>query len=307
MIPHIIRTWRAAAIVVVTLVSFGCSTASYHAGTDAPAPTLDRIRNATIPGIFLEPVTLNDGVYEGAPYFSGGASRPRVTLWDSPAPSGPLRGVSGNVTAAFLSETSGGSGERIYLAAFRMDGSELQHLGTALIGDRTKVRSASFSDGEIVVDVVETGAKQAACCGTQLARKRYVPANDTLTLSSSQLTGILSLATASGRTWKLVSINGRSFSTDPPTLTFETGRVTGFSGCNRYTGQVSERTPGQIDIVRLAGTKTACGEAESDLERRFLEALAETRSYTFLAGRLALTTLGRRGTGLLLFESEPPN
>jgi heat shock protein HslJ len=298
---------NATVALGALLVSFGCSTSAHRMESSAVtrAPTLDAIRNATIPGIYPEPVTLKDGVYEGAPFVPGGASRPQVTLWDHPVPSGPMRGVSGDVTAVFLSETSGGSGEQIYLTAFCMHGDKLEHLGTILVGDRTKVRSAAITDGRIALDLMERGAKEPSCCGTQLARKEYAIENHTLAPLSSRVTGTLSLATVSKVTWKLVSIDGRPVASAAPTIVFDPTRVSGFSGCNRYTGRVVERAPGQIEIQRVAATMMACTESENDLEARFLEALTDANAYTFLAARLALSTSGRRGSGLLLFEPEP--
>jgi heat shock protein HslJ len=152
--------------------------------------------------------------------------------------------------------------------------------------------------------VVETGAGEPACCGTQLARKRYSIEAHTLTPVDSRVTGALSLAAASGVTWKLIAINGRPLSSPGTTLVFDSQRVSGSGGCNRYSGRVAEHAPGQIAVSELASTKMACAEAETEIETRFLAALAETRAYTFLAGRLGLSTSGRRGTGLLLFERE---
>ena len=44
--------------------------------TAMPPPTLEDVRNATVVGLFDEPVALRDGRWEGEPYVAGGAARP---------------------------------------------------------------------------------------------------------------------------------------------------------------------------------------------------------------------------------------
>jgi len=77
------------------------------------------------------------------------------------------------------------------------------------------------------------------------------------------------------------------------------GRVSGSSGCNRYTG--GYRLDGaSLRFDRMAGTMMACERpALSDQERRFHAALAEVRSWRIESGMLAL--LDAAGATVLRF------
>ena len=66
----------ALGSAALALLVAGCATVG--------APTLVELRNGTIHGIGEGPITLRDGAWEGEPFQPGGASRPRVTLWDQP-------------------------------------------------------------------------------------------------------------------------------------------------------------------------------------------------------------------------------
>src|SRR6185295_11152330 len=108
--------------------------------------------------------------------------------------------------------------------------------------------------------VVEAGPGDAICCPGQLARKSYGFRDGTLRLASSSVTGRLSLAALKDATWTLVSLDRLPISgvDRPPTAMIEGSRLSGFGGCNRYTGQVAEKSPGAIVVGPLAATKMAC-------------------------------------------------
>ena len=75
----------------------------------------------------------------------------------------------------------------------------------------------------------------------------------------------------------------------PPTALIQYGKITGFAGCNRYTGPIAEPEAGKLDIGEVAATKKACDGAANELEARFLEHLGQVDAYTFQAGRLVLS------------------
>jgi len=52
----------------------------------------------------------------------------------------------------------------------------------------------------------------------------------------------------------------------PPTAAFDGARVSGFGGCNRYTGEVEEKALGAITIGALAATKMACPAPAMEIE-----------------------------------------
>jgi hypothetical protein len=135
------------------------------AGTRSEAaPTPEQLAGASYGGIYEEPVQLRQGRYEGPPFVSGGASRPVVQLLEEPMATGDLDGHEGDEAAVFLVESSGGSGSFVYLAAVGLRNGEPVHLGTALVGDRTKIQAVAIEDSEIRVNLLEHGPQDPACC-----------------------------------------------------------------------------------------------------------------------------------------------
>jgi len=308
----------ATALTIWLLAGSGCSASEEPAPTPAdrtPAPQpaqvagldSERLRNALIGGVFEEAVRLEDGLYEGEPFVEGGASRPRLRLWDAPVLRLDVDGDGSEEAAVLLSESSGGSGEHVYLSVIANRDGEARSLATTLVGDRTRLRSMEASNGRIILEVVEAGSEDAACCPTQLARKAYALEAATLRLDSSQVTGRLSLAVLEGVEWTLESLNGDPVpdGVQAPTLVFAGGNLGGFAGCNRYTGQASESAPGQLVIGPLAATRMACPAPAAETEDHFLARLQQVTQYSFLGGRLALTWRGDTRIGTLIFVASP--
>ena len=307
---------RAAIPAVALIVACSQIPAQVDKGDKAPffsppaaAPSLAQLKSATFSGVFDHPFTLKDGLYEGPPFVEAGASRPRVMLWEHSIAFGDLDGAPGDEAAVLLSESSGGSGERVYVAVVSGRSGQLANLGTTLVGDRTKVRAFQVADGRIVMDAVEAGPKDARCCPTQLTRKSYALRNGALEMVSSEMSGTLSLATLAGIEWTLVEIDSepRPAGVRPPTATFEGTRIAGCGGCNRYMGGVEEAGPGGMTVGPLASTKMACPPPEMDVEDRFLAYLAKVSRYTFLGGRLALSGMDGDRSITLIFTGNPAN
>ena len=269
-----------------------------------PTPTLEQLKVATVSGVFEQAVTLADGKYDGPPPAEGGASHPTLALWEPAVAFGDLDGAAGNEAVAMLSSNSGGSGEFVYVAVFGIRDGKLENLGTAAVGDRTKLQNLWLQGGKVVMDVVEAGPSDAACCPTQLARKTYVLEGGGLKESKSDVLGTLTIATLSANEWQLVSIDGQApaAGTKPPVIHFERDGIRGFAGCNRFTASLTETAPGVVKVGPAAATRMACTDPEMDLEQAFLAGLAKVNGYTFLAGRLALTWTGKDGSGQMLFD-----
>ncbi len=140
-----------------------CSGKSVPTTATAP-PAMDDVRNAKVAGLFDEPVTLNDGRWEGEPYVDGGASRPTAGVIENLAVTGDLDGDGTGETVAFVWSATGGSGTRNYIAVFANSGAGIDNPSTVLIGDRVKLREARVEDGRIEVDVVQHGPDDAMCC-----------------------------------------------------------------------------------------------------------------------------------------------
>jgi len=269
-----------------------------------PTPTLEQVKAATVSGVFEQAITLADGRYEGQPVEPGAASAPRATLWEPTFHTADLDGNIGSEAVAMLSSNSGGSGEFVYLAVFGLRDGAFANLATVPVGDRVKLQALWLERGKVIMDVIEAGPNDAACCPTQVARKTFGYDGGTFKQVSSEVRGVLALSMLSANEWTLVEMDGQSLpkDVDPPLIHFETDRVRGFAGCNRFTASVKETKPGEIDVGAAAAEKKACPPPQMELEQKFLAQLDAVNRYTYLAGQLALGWQdGERG-GVLLFR-----
>jgi heat shock protein HslJ len=290
------RAATILALLVAVLLLQACAAAR--------GPTLDELRSATISSLPGGAISLNDGVFEGPPSQPGGASRRRVVLSSRPVAVGHLAGVRGESTVALFSISEGGSGSLVYLGVFQAQSGRVRDTGVALVGDRVQVRALDIVDGAVTLDVAEAGAGDAMCCPGQLARKSYAFRDGALRLTSSSVTGHLSVAALADATWILVSLDGLPVSgvDRPPTLVFDGPRISGFGGCNRYFGQVVEKSPGAIVVGPMGSTKMACPAPAMELEDRFLPAMSRMTRYSFLGGRLILSASDGGAPRELTFE-----
>jgi heat shock protein HslJ len=269
-----------------------------------PTPTLEQIKSATVVGVFDQAVTLADGVYEGAPAEPGAASRPRLVLWQPTFQTGDVDGEMGSEAIVLLSSTGGGSGEFVYVAVFGVRDGALANLGTAPVGDRTRLQNLWLERGKVVMDVIEAGPNDPACCPTQVTRKTFGMDGGALKQLSSEVRGVLAVSMLSANEWTLVEMDGQPLppELDAPLIHFETDRVRGFAGCNRFTAPVQETSPGQIDIGAAAAERKACPPLQMELEQKFLKQLDAVSGYGYLAGQLALTWQDGERTGMLLLR-----
>lgn len=286
---------------------------------DRAAPSLEEAAQATYAGL-LEgaPIALTDGHWEGEPYAPGGASAPRAGLVGEFLLQGDLDGDGAEESVVLLWTSTGGSGTFDYLAVLgrAADGSAANR-ATAALGDRVRVRGARIADGHIILDLVQAGPGDAACCPGEKVRRTFALEGASLVEGGVEPQGRLSLADLSGE-WQLTHFGpdeavGEGIGI---TLRFDGdgagGRISGASGCNRYTGTVAAGdAPGALSVdPAIAVTRMACPEPQMAAEQRFLEALANVTGFSFLAGRLVLSWSGGDAGGSLRFirleQTAPP-
>jgi heat shock protein HslJ len=267
------------------------------------SPTIEELANATYAGVFDEPVTLIDGRWEGTPFVEGGAARPAAGLVENFLIAGDLNGDRREDAVVLLWESSGGSGTRSHLAAMGRVGGAIVNLGTTLIGDRVQVKDGFIVDGLITLDLIQAGPGEAACCPTQKALVGWRLTDGVLSPVESVITGTLSLEDLEGPEWVLVEIGwGNPVPQVPPVLLeFEGDKVTGNGGCNGYFGTVTGETPGKLGFGAMGTTMMACPEATMEIERRYLQALAQGSSYSFTGGRLVIGCETEDGPLALIF------
>jgi heat shock protein HslJ len=256
----------------------------------AAASTIDPA-NATYTGVYDDPVTLEDGVYEGEPFVEDSPMRPRLELVEGPRIDTDLDGDGTQETAVLLTENSGGTGHFLYVAVLNTEEGEVRNSGTILVGDRVQIRRFYIDGGQIALDVVQGGPNDAACCPTENATHTFTYADGRLTAGEVNVTGTLSLADIAGIDWQLKSITPGEPVPDSVeiTLRLDDAQVAGKSACNQYSGTVSEGDqPGRLSIGPVAGTKMLCPEPAMTWETRYVTALQQMNAYGFLAGDLVL-------------------
>lgn len=298
---------RRAAILVLAAVLAGACAAGDAAGSRSDAadraPSLAELLDGTYEGILGEPVTLGRGIWEGDPFVDGSASRPSVGLVQHFLLEGDFDGDGTPEAAVLLWESSGGSGTRSYLAVMKRVDGEVRNLGTALVGDRTQVMSGRVADGRVILELVEAGPGEAACCPSQLATAAWVLSEGGLERVATEVTGTLSLAALEGAEWRLVELGRAQPAPDDVeiTIAFKEDRVAGYGGCNDYFGSVSSKAPGELHFSATGTTMRACPEPAMGFERRYLSTLSTASTYRFHGGRLVLGCATDEGVVALVF------
>jgi len=269
------------------------------------APTAAELANATYTGFEEGPVTLVEGRWEGEPYEEGGASRPSAGLVEDFALAGDLSGDGSNEAAVLIWRSGGGSGTFSYLAVMGRSEGEVKNLGTAEVGDRVKLRSGRIDDGSIILDVLQQGENDAACCPTQLATRTWSMVDGQLLEGEMEITGTLSLNTLAGTEWVLTELNRNEPIQEGAevSLVFTEGKISGKSACNRYSASVEQgEAPGDLKIGPAMGTRMACPGELMDLEHKYLDALTHVTGFSFLAGKLVLTWEKDGNWSALIFD-----
>ena len=167
-------------------------------GTIIAAPSVAALANTAYTGIYEAPVQLVNGVYEGKPYVPGGAARPRVELLADLYATGDPDGDGVEDAWVLLNETSGGTGQMLYLAAVSHASGEARNTGTVAIGDRVDVMGLEAVDGRAILTYVAAGPDEPACCPTQMISGTYGLKDGRLAELSHEALGTLSLAELEG-------------------------------------------------------------------------------------------------------------
>ncbi len=95
-----------------------------------------------------------------------------------------------------------------------------------------------------------------------------------------------------GIEWIAVSVAGLTPDhASAPTLTIESGRITGSTGCNSY-GARATLSGGSIAIRDLGSTLIGCAGPIADLEAAFMRALAAADRVAIVAGELVVSGPG---------------
>ena len=305
-------------ILPVGFLAFACES-SQDRPSESPAPEaqavapgMDQLRNAEYRGFenISGAVKLSDGHWEGEPIAPGAASRPTVDFVMDVVRAGDLNADGSPEAAVLLLARSGGTGSFYHLAVVGFRNEEVTNLATRLVGDRVQLRDIRIEDGRLLLDVVQAGDEDPACCPGELATRAFEFHEDSLDeVDSGVPNGRLSIATISGPEWILSSWTFDEEAPSEPRITLKAAdeQATGQAGCNRFTATL---TPGDMagyfSIGPVAATRMACPPPEMAAEERFLKQLQAVSSFGFLGGRLALTYTIDDITNVMLFVRSQP-
>ena len=273
------------------------------------APNLEGLGNIAYSGIHDEPIRLVNGLYEGEPFVAGGAARPRVQLLGDLFVTDDIDGDGSEDAYVLLSESSGGSGNDLYLAAVTHPDGTANNIATLRIGDRVDVMTLETSDGKATLEYVATGPGEAACCPTFRVSGVYGLKDGKLTELSREERGTLSIEQLAGSPWRLVQF-GRSQPVPEGvsiTAEFEGERISGSAGCNNYFATVKAPTPYEFSIGPVGATRMACPPPQLEAENRFLKALEKTMQFSFVLGKLAIDYQSNNTYSTLVFERNDPD
>lgn len=291
---------RAAALALPLALIAGAAMAD-------PIP-FDELANATFTGLEEGTITLENGQWQGEPIMAGIATRPTARLADLVV-AGDLDGDAVDETVALLNYSGGGTGTFLYVAVFVPTPAGPENVSTLFIGDRIPVRGMAIVDGDIVLDIVQQGPEDGACCATQKARLTIALDDGALTTMGIEEQGTISTADLDGD-WVLTEL---TFD-EPPlpeteiTATFAGGALTGSAGCNRFTTTYSAgEGVTDITVAPVATTRMACAPPILAQEGVFLTRLAAVDAFGFAAGKMWLSYTLDGDYGLLTFARAPAN
>jgi Tol biopolymer transport system component len=155
--------------------------------TPIPAPlTLAALKNAEYQNEFITSgkAKLTNGIYK-EPTAPGAATQVEIRLSDTVVLT-DLNSDGGSDAVVILSAARGGSGTFYYLAVLLNQNGVPLHVASFLLGDRVQIKGMTFENGEIAVNMIAHGSRDAICCPTQAVTRRYRFQNNKLIALATQ-------------------------------------------------------------------------------------------------------------------------
>lgn len=91
----------------------------------------------------------------------------------------------------------------------------------------------------------------------------------------------------------------------PLTLNFDEARMAGYAGCNRFFGGYTASADGVFSTGAIGTTKMACIGDRDQLEKNYLQQLAQAKRYAITHGQLHL--LDEQRKVLLVYQAMKPD
>jgi heat shock protein HslJ len=162
-----------------------------------------------------------------------------------------------------------------------------------MIGDRIQVKSLAVVDGKVVMESIEQGEGDAACCPSTNMRRTFALQDDALAETESEAMGKVSLADLDGTKWVLVNLAGGQeapLSGTAITLRIAENGFGGSTGCNNYSAEVTpvEGAPQSFTVGPVATTRKLCLEPIMTQEATYADRLSKSNGWWFDGGKLML-------------------
>jgi heat shock protein HslJ len=305
---HPIKLGLLIALLLISTSLAGCAQGTPESGASLTAEALG---NTVYQSEWPEDgvAQLTDGEYR-KPIVEGSATELIIQLAEMAF--GDLDGDGVEDAAVILVTDPGGSGTFYDLAAVLNRNGEPEHVATASLGDRAKIRAFSTEAGQVIIEMVTHGPDDPMCCPTQIVRNTYTLEGDALVETGSELVGTLEESSEGAISpelldtvwqWReLVETEPAAQSVVPHpenyTLVFQPdGTLDIQADCNMVSGSyILEGNALTIEIG--PSTMAFCGE--ESLDQQYLELLDGVDSYAIEDGRLVLNL--KDGAGRLTFD-----
>ncbi|OBU21428.1 META domain-containing protein [Photobacterium aquimaris] len=255
-------------------------------------------------------VHLRQGLWAGEPYQPGGNVMPQVMLLNDLIAIGPLTANNDPMAVVLLNYSPGGSGQYLYIAVMAYQHNKLVNIATHYVGDRVRVKGLMIKNHQIIVDVIQAGKNDPACCPGDVARHIWIlKQNKLVETPSHQPIVRLTPAILANTEWQLESWRyGDPVSNSSKiSLRYINGHFVGMVDCNNYTITVKPLLPpGSIKVLgqhAAVTTRTCSAPLAPHYQKRYLEQLTNVTQFTYFAGKLALTYQVNHHTGVMIFST----
>ncbi|WP_318467527.1 META domain-containing protein [Photobacterium leiognathi] len=258
-------------------------------------------------------IKLQHGLWAGEPYQPGGTVMPQVILLDDIKAVGPLTPNNHKMAAVLLNYSPGGTGQFLYLAVVDKQSGHLNNIATAFVGDRFRVKDLKIVNKKIILDVIQPGKNDPACCPGDVVRHIWHLNKQNELIEEPRLNKVVRLTPdiLSNTQWQLESWRyGDPVSADSDiSLRYVNGRFMGNIACNQYTVTVkSKAQPGFIDVLEnhVSVTEKQCANPlAAEQQQRYLEQLGGVSQFTYFAGKLALSYRVNGQFGVMIYSQVP--
>jgi len=249
--------------------------------------------NLSYAGIFPDQqITLKNGYFA---YGEGGSGTPHVTLIDQLLLTGDLNADEAQDAIFLLEDDSEGSGRLTFLVGVLNVFTDPQPVEAAILGGRSGVKSLAIDGSQVTADIVTQGPGDPDCCASWNVQVVYSLEEGRLVEKSRTERKQISLDDLDGTQWRLVALGADQQAALPEngiTLQFDDGQISGFAGCNDYTGAVSSgdygRNSSKVGSI-ITTTQKSCSDPVASQEKSYLEALANASAWVYEYGNLGLT------------------